>query len=438
MISHRTQGSLLITAAMVGLIMLIVVSACDTAQSPPATPTVVITSTAAPVAATATLTDPVVALSPTENATESLQEFKAGYPPGWFMDPTIAAAATQLVIWNNQHLTAIALTPTLGPAPYTPEPTRTLGVGIIAETDCLTPANGGLPVFPNCWEANVGGTWLFVGAGSVGYAHDPDGQNPLRGLIVVCPEPIDEHMGRDSVTYETPVNVGEVRIASISGSLVTIVPRDPNNHASFVFDLATRRWVTPASGPVPSPSIFVSPIPNLLATWQAIETSVADTPSPYPSTPTANGKIYNRSLEDMPEGKMLGEVNYWAGEIGGLSTLVYAGHARGTPNQGIILVETPITGTVTADGPTRRINDYPTLDQAGAVRITSEVGGRLTLQAADGSLLRFDLNTRQWLSLIPTTGNPDGELPTMLALLALALSLLVLGWLVRRKSVSDR
>ncbi len=39
---------------------------------------------------------------------------------------------------------------------------------------------------------------------------------------------------------------------------------------------------------------------------------------------------------------------------------------------------------------------------------------------------------------MPTTGNPDGTLPATLALLAIALSILTLGWFVRRKSSTDR
>ncbi len=221
--------------------MLIAVSACDTPQSQPATPTVVIKSTSAP--ATDTPSDPMVALSPTENATESLQEFKAGYPPGWFMDPTIAAAVTQFAIQKSQYLTAVALTPTLPPFPYTPEPTRTPGLGMIQDTDCVRPHHDGMSQFPSCWDAYVSGRWIFVAAGYTGGgigAYNP----PPRSIIFVVPEPA--YLGSsDAVTYGTPVNEGEVRIASVSGSLVTIVPRDPNNHASFVFDLATRQWAKP-------------------------------------------------------------------------------------------------------------------------------------------------------------------------------------------------
>src|SRR5438477_11245486 len=102
-------------------------------------------------------TNTAVILSPTEDATVSWQEFKAGAPPGWFMDPEVAAEATRLVITESQHLTAIALTPTMGPPPYTPAPTRTLGVGIIKDTDCIRRLHDGSPHFPSCWDAYVNG-----------------------------------------------------------------------------------------------------------------------------------------------------------------------------------------------------------------------------------------------------------------------------------------
>ncbi len=263
MISHRSQGSILIATLMVGIVVLLAISACDSAHSLPAAPAAVNPSTTASASTVATTlpTDTVVIASPTENATVALQELKAGYPGGWMADPTHAAGATEIVERNNRRLTAIALTPTTTEVPYTPEPTRTPGVGLISESDCLPPVSSGKPVFPNCWEANVNGTWLFVGAGFTGdHNGGEDGMNPFRGLIVVSLEPIEEHLGRDSATYDTPVNVGEVRIASISGSAVSVVPRDPSNHASFVFDLSTRQWV---GTPGPSPSASVSPMPSV-------------------------------------------------------------------------------------------------------------------------------------------------------------------------------
>jgi hypothetical protein len=115
---------------------------------------------------------------------------------------------------------------------------------ITHDTNYFVPLSGGKPAFPSCWDAYLNGTWLFVGAGFTGELHDEEGNNPLRGLVMVCPEFVNEHFA-GCVTYETPVNVGEVRIELLSGSLVSVVPRDPANHAHFVFDLDTRRWLNP-------------------------------------------------------------------------------------------------------------------------------------------------------------------------------------------------
>jgi hypothetical protein len=249
---------MLVVAMLAGMAILIALSACDTTQSlPSATAATATAQVATPIP---TSTD--VPSSPTEDATVAWQEFKAGAPPGWLLDPTHAAVATELVIWNIQHQTAIALTPPTTEVPYTPEPTATLGVGLIADVGCVRPIHDGKPQFPSCGEAYVNGTWLFVGAGYTGGgigAYNP----PPQSLLVVCPEPLDEHWGgSDALTYETPVNVGEIRIESLAGSLVTVVPRDPNNHVGFVFDLTTRQWVnTPTRSP--SPSVFASPIPSI-------------------------------------------------------------------------------------------------------------------------------------------------------------------------------
>jgi hypothetical protein len=255
MLSNRAQNSMLLVGTMLGVVMIAAMSACDTSQSLPAAPAMVNPSDTAVGTANATIipTSTDVPYSPTEDATVSWQEFKAGAPSGWLLDPIHAAVATELVIWNNQHQTAIALTPISTEVPYTPEPTATLGVGLIADVGCVHPIHDGKPQFPSCGEAYVNGTWLFVGAGYTGGgigAYNP----PPQSLLVVCPEPLDEHWGgSDALTYETPVNVGEIRIEALSGSLVTVVPRDPNNHVSFVFDLATRQWINLRPTPSPSP-----------------------------------------------------------------------------------------------------------------------------------------------------------------------------------------
>lgn len=242
------------------------------------------------------------------------------------------------------------------------------------------------------------------------------------------------------VSREGPPQIAAPGLSSISSITATANPAHEPTYVVYARAVDATAQAIVSSLPTPSP------IPNLRPDlereeqrqylWRiALPTAVALVPTlppdydpwsektplprlspfpteaPYPSIPTANGKIYNRSLEDNPEGKMLGTVNYWVGKIGGSRTLVFAGHATGTPSQGIIIVETPLTGTLTPDGPTRQINGYQTPTQVGAVRIIHEAGGRFTLQAADSSLLYFDISSRQWVSPPPTPVRPPTAAP---------------------------
>ena len=52
--------------------------------------------------------------------------------------------------------------------------------------------------------------------------------------------------------YQTPQKVGAVHLAELNGTQVTLAPDDPQLATTFVFDLVTRQWVTPAPSPVPS------------------------------------------------------------------------------------------------------------------------------------------------------------------------------------------
>ncbi len=51
--------------------------------------------------------------------------------------------------------------------------------------------------------------------------------------------------------YRPPWNVGELRVVSITDGLVTMEPRDPAQHAVFVFDIPNRQWLPPAATPTP-------------------------------------------------------------------------------------------------------------------------------------------------------------------------------------------
>ncbi len=190
--------------------------------------------------------------TPTRDPTAVFEEFKAGYPPGSLIDPTRAAGATQIVQRYNHMLTETALTPTTTPYPTeTTGPTATPGVGLIADTDCIPPLHSSMPMFPSCWEARVNNQWVLVGGGQFGGNIEVHRQS----AILVCPGPC--YRPDEGTIYLTPRNVQEVRIANVTGTLVTVVPRDPTINDSFVFDLATAQWVAPP-GASPYP-VYATP-----------------------------------------------------------------------------------------------------------------------------------------------------------------------------------
>jgi hypothetical protein len=181
------------------------------------------------------------------------EEFKGGYPPGALLTPRNAAAATQAVEQYNRLLTATALTPTTTPYPTdTDVPTATPGVGPIADTGCVPSITSGAPRFPSCWEARVNNQWVLVGGGQV----RDDETYRWHSFILVCPGPCWNPI--KGTMYPTPRDVQEVRIANVTGTLVTVVPRDPAIADSFVFDLAAGRWVAPP-GASPYPVIATPP-----------------------------------------------------------------------------------------------------------------------------------------------------------------------------------
>lgn len=137
---------------------------------------------------------------------------------------------------------------------------------------------------------------------------------------------------------------------------------------------------------------------------------------PIPKTPTGNGSIYNVSLEDDPMGKQLAHVNHWGGRIDGQAIGVFAGHVVGNPAQGILVIRTHVEGDTEH---TSRYDYYLSPPETGALRITDETGGLMILQAANnGTLLYFDLRSRQWVPSPSPSPSPSplpsvSPLPTM-------------------------
>jgi hypothetical protein len=248
--------------AVLVALLVATVPACGQPGAAPVVPISPLPLTATPILPTVTAVPATVTPDLAATATMvAFQEFKGGYPKGAFADPTNAAAATEAVERYARYQTATALTPTELPIPtftsaptVPPLPTPTWFVGLITDTGCIARYFNTAPQFPSCGRAQVNGAWFLLGGG-----YDGDVGVQQRSLFLVCPEPCHRLLAEEQI-YPTPRNVWDVRISVVSGPLITLVPRDPTIHDSFVFDLATRHWVSLTPGPAPSPG--VSPLPS--------------------------------------------------------------------------------------------------------------------------------------------------------------------------------
>ncbi len=156
--------------------------------------------------------------------------------------------------------------PTLGP----PQPTETWIMGL---HEC-SEGSGYYPQVYGCWRGIVNGELISIAGGRQG-----SGGDTTQGLLMVFHGPLFDPLAPTTEYYSTPVRLGGVRLVSVDGSRLTLVPYNPwypqatyPPDTTFVFDLDTRQWVssppsptitiTPSLSPIPSPSL--SPIPTTL------------------------------------------------------------------------------------------------------------------------------------------------------------------------------
>ncbi|MCX6020577.1 MAG: hypothetical protein NTZ05_02395 [Chloroflexi bacterium] len=83
--------------------------------------------------------------------------------------------------------------------------------------------------------------------------------------------------------------------------------------------------------------------------------------------------------------------NQWQQQVDGVWVQVYAGALAENPAQGVVVVASE--GAAAREAATDR---YLAPRPSGALRIVAESGGRLTLEAADGKQLAFDLASRRF------------------------------------------
>jgi hypothetical protein len=107
--------------------------------------------------------------------------------------------------------------------------------------------------------------------------HEGNFDDPMQGLVMIFHGPRFHTFDPTTEIYRTPQRVGPVRLVSVDGMRFTLVsvpgypgrPQPPQPtftplpQVTFVFDLATRQWVSPPTTPGPSPSALVSPVPSV-------------------------------------------------------------------------------------------------------------------------------------------------------------------------------
>lgn len=330
-------------------------------------------------------------------------------------DQEIAEAkltATSAALRTTVALTA-APTRTPGPPPIYPTPTLALGW----VPGCI-PKNSREPQCTNGWRGMINGELIKVMGGMEGRSGDP-----TQGLLMIYVK------DRPLEIYRTPQKLGAVRVAAVDSTLVILAAVDlrtpgmqwtpsaaqtPGTY--FVFDLATRQWVSAGSTmPVATPNYKEVFETHVAETRSARRTTVALTaaptrtpgpPPPYPTyTPLLGMLGTEPDFSKNPRNPQITSV--WRGWIDGGIVQVNAGsegQAR-DPLQGLIIVN---------DWSARTSDTYNTPQRLGPVRLVAVDGTLVTLALVDlrtpgvlwtplatqtpGTFFVFDLATRRWLS----------------------------------------
>jgi len=126
-----------------------------------------------------------------------------------------------------------------GPPQATPMPTPTPRTGIIGKIQ--SPFDKQTEI-ENRWQGHVNDEFVAVLAGS-------RRDTPEQGFVIVMKDALNN--GYTAQTYYTPTKAGGVKITAVDNLQFTLVAK---NGETFVFDLASRAFVSPTSVPVlPTP-----------------------------------------------------------------------------------------------------------------------------------------------------------------------------------------
>ena len=137
-----------------------------------------------------------------------------------------------------------------------------------------------------------------------------------------------------------------------------------------------------------------------VAVQTAVPTAIKNPNRPHPmpaARPTYTGWIINREGPVPLPSEFFKIENVWVGNVGGTDIQVYAGLEREkiNPPQGVLVVD-PIAPDSAVQP---AVTEYLTPVQAGAVRITSFSGTKLTVSETTGSKqFVFDVATKTWSS----------------------------------------
>jgi hypothetical protein len=191
-------------------------------------------------AVTGTVTDPTETThTPTVVPTVSAVPTNPTNPPD--TPDSIAtheAFATEVRGFREELGTSVALThaPTDTPGEPPAYPTATPILGVLPGCSNTNPYG---PQAISCWRGAIDGNLVDVDAGREGLAGDQ-----TQGIIKVH---VEGQQGED--IYRTPQRVGAVSIVSVTttltSTLFTLSTVEQPTPQVFVFDLATRQWVSP-------------------------------------------------------------------------------------------------------------------------------------------------------------------------------------------------
>lgn len=238
----KTRLLSILPGTLIMMLLLAVIAACEQ-PSQPATKSL---ATSATVTTTPTGISGVTATS-TPNRPIADATFVAAKLTEIYIEDNFPAIKETAIAGTT---TAIALTPTYTPAPILPtptpgppEPTPTMQIGLF---EC-NPTAGFPYVEYSCWRGLENGRYIYVitGREKVGYYSDPG-----QGVILVFPP-------NPYQVYRTPLKIGAVQIASVSGTQFTLSGVDPATNATFIFNLATRQFETQSGTPIPT-----TPVPT--------------------------------------------------------------------------------------------------------------------------------------------------------------------------------